>query len=87
MYIIVVYDVDQGRVNKIHKFLQRYLNWVQNSVFEGEVSEGQFCKIRRGLEKSINKKKDSVLIYRSISPKWLNKEIIGIEKNSTSNLI
>ena len=87
MYVIIVYDVEQGRVNKVCKFLRRYLNWVQNSVFEGEVSEGQFYKIKKGIAKLTDAKKDSVLLYRAISKKWLEKEVIGIEKNLTSNII
>ncbi len=87
MYIVIVYDVEQKRINKICQFLRRYLNWVQNSVFEGEVSEGQFYKIKKGIEHLIDKKKDSILIYKTISKKWLEREVIGIEKNLTSNLI
>ena len=87
MYIVIVYDVQQKRVNKICKFLRGHLSWVQNSVFEGEVSDGQFFKIKRGLEKLINKKSDSILIYRVLSKKWLEREVMGIEKNLTSNLV
>jgi len=87
MYLVIVYDVEQKRVNKICQFLRRYLNWVQNSAFEGEISEGQFYKIKKGIEKLINKNKDSILIYKAISKKWLEREVIGIEKNLTSNLI
>ncbi|MBC7073973.1 CRISPR-associated endonuclease Cas2 [Candidatus Parcubacteria bacterium] len=87
MYIVIVYDVEQKRVNKICQFLRQYLNWVQNSVFEGEISEGQFWKIKARINKLIDKNKDSVLIYKTRSQKWLEKEVIGIEKNFTSNLI
>ena len=40
MYLIVVYDiVSQKRGTKLLKFLRQYLNWVQNSVLEGDVTE------------------------------------------------
>jgi CRISPR-associated protein Cas2 len=39
MYVILVYDMDQKRVGKMLKLCRRYLNWIQNSVFEGELTE------------------------------------------------
>ena len=30
MYVIIVYDVEQKRVQKVCNFLRRYLCWVQN---------------------------------------------------------
>ncbi|MDK2781745.1 MAG: CRISPR-associated protein Cas2 [Archaeoglobi archaeon] len=35
LYVIIAYDVNVQRVNRVKKFLRMYLNWVQNSVFEG----------------------------------------------------
>ena len=39
MYVIVVYDVGEKRVGKMLKLCRQYLCWIQNSVFEGELSE------------------------------------------------
>jgi hypothetical protein len=39
MFVIVVYDANEKRVNKFLKTLRKYLTWVQNSVFEGEIEE------------------------------------------------
>lgn len=39
MFVILVYDVDQKRVAKVLKKCREYLFWVQNSVFEGELTE------------------------------------------------
>ena len=49
MYVIIVYDVEVERVDKVRKFLRMYLHWRQNSVFEGEISDAQLVKIRTGL--------------------------------------
>ncbi len=57
MYVIVVYDVNVGRVNKVCKFLRMYLNWVQNSVFEGELTESELVKVEAGLKEIIDKNK------------------------------
>lgn len=34
----MVYDVNEKRVNKVLKIGRKYLNWVQNSVLEGEIT-------------------------------------------------
>ena len=45
-YLIVTYDIGEKRVNRVRKILKKYFSWVQNSVFEGEISDGKLeaCK-------------------------------------------
>lgn len=81
MYVIIVYDVEIKRINRIHKYLKTYLNWTQNSVFEGELTKGQFKEIEIRLKRMINKKIDSVLIFSVENKNTLQRQIIGIEKN------
>lgn len=81
MYLLIVYDIDVDRVNKVHKFLKQYLHWRQNSVFEGEVSISQFKILKSGLKDIANKEKDSILIYNLKDRKNFKLEVIGIEKN------
>lgn len=81
MYVIIVYDVDVDRVAKVNKLLKCYLNWKQNSVFEGELSLSQLEKIKIGLKEVIDVEIDSVLIYKLPSQKNLEKEIIGVDKS------
>ncbi len=38
MYVIIVYDAGVKHLNKVRIFLKQYLDWVQNSVFEGELT-------------------------------------------------
>ena len=64
MYVIIVYDINVDRVNKVKSFLRQYLYWIQNSVFEGDVSESEFKLIYDGLMNIIDKDWDSVIIYR-----------------------
>ncbi len=87
MYYILVYDIGEKRVQKVHKLLKRYLNWVQNSVFEGELTKGQFEELRIALEKRMDFEEDSVIIYKLGSLKYTEREIIGVEKNLTDNLL
>jgi len=80
MYVIIVYDVEVQRINEVRKFLKTYLNWVQNSVFEGEVTESELERIKINLKEMINEHYDSILIYITRSQKAFKKTIIGQEK-------
>ena len=86
MYVILVYDVDQKRTSKMLKLCRRYLSWIQNSVFEGEISEVQLKQLNAEA-KNLMEDKDSLIIFKSRDKKWLQKEIIGGERASISNFL
>jgi len=85
--VIIVYDVGVERVNVLRQFLRRHLVWIQNSAFEGEVSDGQFERIKVGIKELIKEDEDSVIIFTSSSKKWLGKEVLGIEKAEVSTIL
>ena len=87
VYVIIVYDVNVSRVSKVCQFLRQYLNWVQNSVFEGELSESQLEKIKIHLKKIIDPEQDGILIYILHSEKLLSRESIGKIKADLSFVI
>ena len=87
MYIIAVYDCGEKRVGKMLKLMRRYLTWIQNSVFEGELSRAQLLKLKIEAAAIMDKQADSLIIFTSRQERWLEKEIIGIEKNSTDNFL
>lgn len=66
---------------------RKYLNWIQNSVFEGEISEYQLKELIVSAKKIMDETNDSVIIFKSRDEKWLDKQIIGKEKNSLDNFI
>ena len=80
MYVLLVYDVGEKRVAKALKTCRAYLNWVQNSVFEGEITEGKLKELLSKLKNIIKKKEDSILIYKMSSENLFKKEIIGLDK-------
>lgn len=86
MYLVIVYDIKVERVNKVHKFLKGYLHWQQNSVFEGKVTKSQYNEIIIELNDLIDDEEDSIIIYKFPS-KYLEKRIIGIEKNPISFIL
>ena len=85
MYIIIVYDVSVERVNKVKKFLRQHLHWVQNSVFEGEITKAEFERIKAGLKEIINDEEDAVVIYKLRS--MPQRETMGMEKNPLSDIL
>ena len=87
MYVIIVYDIEVKRVAKVCKYLRQHLAWVQNSVFEGEVTKAQLKKIKMGLNDIINSDKDAVIFYVLSNLKWVKRETMGIEKAPTDNVL
>lgn len=86
MYIILVYDIGEKRVGKMLKLCRQYLNWIQNSVFEGEITEVKLKELTLKADK-IMKDKDSLILFKSKNEKWLEKEIIGKELSSVDNFL
>ncbi len=87
MYIIIVYDAAPKRGTKLLKFLRRHLIWIQNSVFEGEVTEAQLQIVLKGIKDIINKAKDSVIYYVFDSIKYTERGVLGVERNETDTFI
>lgn len=82
MFIILVYDFGVKRVGKALKICRKYLHWVQNSVFEGEISKANLVKLQKELDSLVNVKEDSVIMYTFRSKKYTKREIIGKEKGT-----
>ncbi len=87
MYIIAVYDVSEGRVVKMLKLCRRYLNWIQNSVFEGEITELKLQELIHEARQIMDESNDSFIIFSSRNARWLDKQVIGLERQSTDNFL
>ncbi len=87
LYVIIVYDVGEERVNKVRVYLKQYLNWVQNSVLEGELTEPEYMKIMSGLRDVIDESFDHVICYKSRDRRYLNVDEIGTKKAEISTII
>ncbi len=87
MYVIAVYDVNEKRVARMLKLCRRYLNWIQNSVFEGEISEVKLKEMLIEAEDLMDAKEDSLILFKSRNSRWLDKQIVGLEKMSTDNFL
>lgn len=87
MYVIVVYDVNEKRVARALKVCRQFLNWVQNSVFEGETTPAKLKELKLRLKKVMNEKEDSVLFYVFAEQRLMDKQVLGQEKNSTDSFL
>lgn len=90
MYAVLMYDIlmdkEGAKVQRrTFKICKQYLTHIQNSVFEGILSEVNLMKLRKELSKFIRKDKDSFIIFKSRDEKWMTKEFWGLEDDKTSN--
>lgn len=87
MYVILVYDIGVDRVQKMLKLCREYLNWIQNSVFEGEITEVKLKELKLRALDIMDKEQDSLIIFKNQSSSWMEKEVVGVEKADTDTII
>ncbi len=69
------------------KHCRKYLNWIQNSVFEGEITEVKLKEMIQLARKIMLEDQDSLIIFKSREARWLDKEVIGLERMTTDNFL
>jgi len=79
LYLIVVYDIEVERIDKVRAILKRYLFWVQNSVFEGESNEASLQSMVQEVRRVIKEDYDSIVIYEMNSPKTFKRTLLGMD--------
>ncbi len=87
MYIIAMYDVGEKRVGKMLKLFRRYLNWIQNSVFEGEITDVKLLELKHKAMLIMDEETDSLIIFKTRQEKWLDKEIVGHERQDLDTFL
>lgn len=86
LYYIAVYDIaSERRLPKILKIFRKYMYWIQNSAFEGELNESQFSSLKKELSQVIDKREDSILFFRAENKRFITREVCGTEKNEITN--
>ena len=83
----MMYDVNEKRVGKMLKKSRQFLAWIQNSVFEGELTDSKLEKFKIALKKIMNEQEDSVIFYYLKTTKYTKKEIIGKKLGGFNNII
>lgn len=78
-YYIAVYDVGVKRVGKMLKLFRRYLTWVQNSVFEGELSVAQFQQLEAEARQLMRPSHDTIVFYELRDERYARRIALGTE--------
>ncbi|PSP66910.1 CRISPR-associated endonuclease Cas2 [Halobacteriales archaeon QS_1_69_70] len=76
MYIVMVYDLEADRTQKALKLGRRYLTHVQNSVLEGEISEGDLATLKHEVDDLLIPG-ESTIIYELSSDTLLDRTVYG----------
>ncbi len=87
MFVVIVYDIEVPRVNQVLKVCRQYLNWVQNSVLEGEIERPTLERLKKALLNVIDEDKDSIIIYELRTTQYFNKSVLGIEKSPSEVIL
>jgi len=88
MFVILYYDVNQKRCGKMLKKCREYLQWVQNSVFEGEISTAKYEALIADLRTIIKKEDgDSIICYKFRSEKYTERLVYGLDKKDDIKFI
>ena len=85
-YFIAVYDVGQKRVGKMLKLFRRYLTWIQNSVFEGELTEAQYQRLRHEVI-ALMEEADGVVFYRLRDERYHERHVLGEDKGKPQRFL
>jgi CRISPR-associated protein Cas2 len=80
VFVIVAYDINVKRVNKALKVGRRYLDWTQNSLFEGELTTAQLANLKADFKKVIKEEEDSIVFYLVRREKYMERQVMGKEK-------
>lgn len=66
---------------------RQYLCWIQNSVFEGELSEAKLRELKLKIKGFIDQSEDSIIIFTNKIGYNMDKQILGKERMSTDNFL
>ncbi|AEH44118.1 CRISPR-associated protein Cas2 [Thermodesulfatator indicus DSM 15286] len=86
MFVILVYDAGEKRVQKFHKACKKFLHWVQLSVFEGELSKAQLEQLKFELKALMKPEEDSVIIYTFRTRHYFSREVMGKKKGDPDSI-
>ena len=79
MFFVVCYDIISDRRRyRVDKALSGYGLRVQKSVFETELNEKEFLKLRHTLHKEIDESEDSVRFYRQCVRCKSGVDVLGV---------
>jgi CRISPR-associated protein Cas2 len=70
------------------KTCRKYLNWNQNSVFEGEITDANYERLISELKKIMKEKEgDSLVIYKLRTTRYSERIVIGVDKKGETQFL
>lgn len=82
MFVVIVYDVRADRTQKICNHLRRWLDWRQNSVFDGHLTQSEYERVLSWLRTFV-KNGEQILVYTTTRKDALDIEEIGNTREET----
>ena len=76
MFVLVTYDVPADRTQIYRKLLRKRLEHLQQSVFHGDITEGQLVEIKQEIE-AVVVNEDSIYIFEAEVPAAVECTVIG----------
>jgi len=78
MFVIIVYDVQSSRSGKLRKKLRQYLNWKQNSVFDGDITASELEYIHDFIQGYV-RDDEQVIVYEIDGSDFVKETVFGQE--------
>ena len=85
-FVIATYDVSVDRVARALKLFRRYLVWVQNSVFEGELTKSQLAELE-AQARELLQDGDAVIIYEMRTTAYMVRRTIGLDRSDPGTFV
>ena len=85
-FCIAVYDVNKKRTGKMLKLFRRYLTWVQNSVFEGELTVAQLKQLQQETD-ALLQDSDGVVFYQLRDERYVERTALGTDNTNRSRFL
>jgi CRISPR-associated protein Cas2 len=87
MYVIAMYDVASERTTKMLKLCRQYLHWIQNSVFEGELSQVELRELEAEARQIMDLEYDSFILFTNTHVHRVDRLIIGRQRAQTDQFL
>jgi len=78
LWIILTYDINEKRVDKIRKISLQYLIRIQNSVFIGDIGWASLRILKERLKKEIVESEDSIQFFILRDEKLVKRIKLGV---------
>lgn len=77
MFTIMAYEAEQPRAHKLHKLACKYLFPVQQSVFQGYLTDRQLEQLKQQIARIADPAADRVIFYKTPDEHLLQTDALG----------